>query len=94
MKQLVLTESLERLPLAKGSAPMFKPVAEGFQIQYEHPHGCLYQGDSIQWLTSLDTASVDLVFADPPYNIKKADWDTFESQEEYIKWSAALLRCC
>lgn len=31
--------------------------------------------------------SVDLIFADPPYNIKKADWDTFESQEEYIKFS-------
>jgi len=28
-----------------------------------------------------------MVFADPPYNIKKADWDTFESQEEYIKFS-------
>jgi site-specific DNA-methyltransferase (adenine-specific) len=87
MKQLALVESLERLPLAKGSASAFKSVIEGFQIQYEHPHGCLYQGDSIQWLSSLENASVDLVFADPPYNIKKADWDNFESQEKYIKWS-------
>jgi len=23
----------------------------------------------------------------PPYNIKKADWDSFESQEQYIEWS-------
>ncbi|MGZ8249083.1 DNA-methyltransferase [Methylomagnum sp.] len=28
-----------------------------------------------------------MVFADPPYNIKKADWDSFESQEHYIEWS-------
>ncbi len=28
-----------------------------------------------------------LVFADPPYNIKKAEWDTFKSQEAYVKWS-------
>ncbi|WP_220474278.1 DNA-methyltransferase [Propionibacterium ruminifibrarum] len=30
---------------------------------------------------------MELVFADPPYNIKKADWDNFESQEAYIEWS-------
>ncbi|EKD28549.1 MAG: hypothetical protein ACD_79C00280G0005 [uncultured bacterium] len=58
-----------------------------FQLQYEHPNGRLYQGDCIDWLASLESSSVDLVFADPPYNIKKADWDTFESQEQYIEWS-------
>ncbi|MHB8231537.1 MAG: DNA-methyltransferase [bacterium] len=64
-----------------------KPLIKGFQLQYEHPHGQLYQGNSIDWLESLNDESVDLVFADPPYNINKADWDSFESQEEYIKWS-------
>jgi len=54
---------------------------------YKHPNGELFQGDSIEWLKTLKKESVDLIFADPPYNIKKADWDTFESQEEYIKWS-------
>ncbi|MFZ0053073.1 MAG: site-specific DNA-methyltransferase [Desulfobaccales bacterium] len=28
-----------------------------------------------------------MIFADPPYNLKKAEWDNFESQEKYIKWS-------
>ena len=46
-----------------------------------------FLGNSIEWLKSLPPESVDLIFADPPYNIKKADWDNFESQEEYIKWS-------
>jgi site-specific DNA-methyltransferase (adenine-specific) len=64
-----------------------KPLTEGFQLQYDHPHGKLYQGDSIDWLKSVETKSVDLIFADPPYNIKKADWDNFESQEQYIEWS-------
>ena len=39
------------------------------------------------WLKSLKASSVDMIFADPPYNIKKADWDSFESQEAYISWS-------
>ena len=87
MKQLTLVETSERsLPIMVNKSA-FRPVLEGFQVQFEHPHGCLYQGDSIQWLASFDSSSVDLIFADPPYNIKKADWDTFESQEEYIKWS-------
>jgi len=46
-----------------------------------------FQANSIDWLTSLDDSSVNLVFADPPYKIKKADWDSFESQEHYIEWS-------
>lgn len=54
---------------------------------YQHESGKLWQGDSIAWLKSLPSESVDMVFADPPYNIKKADWDNFESQEEYIKFS-------
>jgi site-specific DNA-methyltransferase (adenine-specific) len=54
---------------------------------YRHNNGQLWQGDSIAWLKSLDSESVDMIFADPPYNIKKAGWDNFESQEEYIKFS-------
>ncbi len=54
---------------------------------YKHPDGELWQGNSIEWLKSMNDESIDLIFADPPYNIKKANWDSFESQEEYIKWS-------
>jgi site-specific DNA-methyltransferase (adenine-specific) len=61
--------------------------AEKPQLCYENINGKLFYGDSIEWLKTLPTGSVDLVFADPPYNINKADWDTFESQEAYIEWS-------
>jgi site-specific DNA-methyltransferase (adenine-specific) len=63
------------------------PLTQGFQLQYTHPHGQIYQGNSLDWLVSVDSESVDLVFADPPYNIKKAEWDNFENQEKYIEWS-------
>ncbi|SEC27711.1 DNA-methyltransferase [Arthrobacter woluwensis] len=58
-----------------------------FQPQVIAPEGTIFQGDSIAWLKSLETGSINMIFADPPYNIKKADWDTFESQEAYIAWS-------
>jgi site-specific DNA-methyltransferase (adenine-specific) len=54
---------------------------------YMHPNGALWIGDAVAWLRSLESESVALVFADPPYNIKKAEWDTFESQQKYVDWS-------
>jgi len=54
---------------------------------YSHPNGEIWMGDAIVWLRSLEDESVDLVFADPPYNIRKAEWDTFESQQAYVEWS-------
>lgn len=52
----------------------------------------LWLGDAIDWLKSIEDESIDLVFADPPYNIKKAEWDTFESQSAYVDWSIEWIR--
>ncbi len=64
-------------------------------------------GDCLEALKSLPTASVDLVFADPPYNLKLSadlmrpnntrvdgvddDWDKFASFAEYDAFSRAWL---
>jgi site-specific DNA-methyltransferase (adenine-specific) len=49
--------------------------------------GTLHGGDAIAWLRSLPAGSCDLVFADPPYNAGREDWDTFESGDAYLTWS-------
>jgi site-specific DNA-methyltransferase (adenine-specific) len=59
---------------------------------YSQEHGEIWVGDAVAWLRSLESASADLVFADPPYNIKKAEWDTVESQEEYVAWSIQWIQ--
>nr|WP_287264527.1 DNA methyltransferase [Thermogemmatispora sp.] len=69
---------------------MYEPPAvhrEEPYLFYRHPHGEIWVGDAIAWLRSLESESVDLIFADPPYNIKKAEWDSFESQQAYVDWS-------
>lgn len=63
----------------------------GIQIHYENKLGSLCVGDSLEWLKSLDSETIDLVFADPPYNINKADWDNFESHDHYVAWSRDWL---
>ncbi len=79
----------EQEPLGKRLQP--DADAEVSEI-YRHPHGLLFQGDSLKWLKTLESQTVDLIFADPPYNINKADWDKFESQERYIDWSMQWIR--
>lgn len=62
------------------------------ELFYKHPQGELWQGDSIKWLRTIPDESIDLVFADPPYNINKADWDSFESQSKYIQFSMKWIK--
>jgi modification methylase len=70
----------------------------------------LLTGDCIEVLKSLESKSIDLVFADPPYNLQlggellrpdnsKVDavddeWDRFGSFEEYDRFSRAWLTEC
>ncbi|MFB6343196.1 DNA methyltransferase [Saccharicrinis sp. FJH62] len=67
----------------------YKPVKadETIKPYFSAQYGNLYNYDAIKYLKQLDSNSVDLIFADPPYNIKKAEWDTFSSQNEYVEWS-------
>jgi len=53
---------------------------------FETKSGKLYNLDAVKFIGSLPSESVDLIFADPPYNIKKAQWDTFNSQRQYVYW--------
>ena len=51
----------------------------------------LYNGDCLEILKDIPSKSVDLVLTDPPYNIKKADWDNIP---DYINWCGKWLLEC
>lgn len=59
---------------------------------FKNDSGAIYNMDALQFLKSIENESVDLVFADPPYNIKKAEWDTFQSQKQYVDWSILWIQ--
>ncbi|MEA5535198.1 site-specific DNA-methyltransferase [Crocosphaera sp. XPORK-15E] len=79
-------------PRIKGELFELKQQNTAFELLYQKETGKLFQGNSIQWLKSLEKESIDLIVADPPYNIKKADWDKFETQEQYIEWSMEWIK--
>lgn len=51
--------------------------------------------DCFEFLSRVGNESVDLAVIDPPYNMKKADWDTFESDAAFFEftysWIDALI---
>lgn len=55
----------------------------------------IYNLDCFKFLEKVDDNSVSLAVIDPPYNMHKADWDTFKSQKDFLKftyeWIDALL---
>lgn len=85
---LSLAEDLQ-LELKYGSSNSYLLEEEPF---FETNFGKLYQLDAIEFLKTLENESVDLIFADPPYNIKKAEWDTFSSQKQYVEWSMNWIK--
>ncbi len=52
-------------------------------------HACLCLGDSLKILPTIQSNSVHLIFADPPYNIGKNfgnNQDTWSSPDAYLSW--------
>ena len=59
---------MEQITLMKYQSAIKKTAPEFF---YSEENGCLFKGDSLEVLKKIRDASVDLIFADPPYSIKK-----------------------
>ena len=51
-------------------------------------------GDCLEVMKELPDKSVDLVVADPPYNISKAEWDKWKRKEDYIEWMGQIFKEC
>ncbi len=51
----------------------------------------LIHGDCTEVLKNYPEDSFDLVFADPPYNIRKADWDNIKG---YHAWNEQWINAC
>ena len=61
---------------------------------YTSKYGILYQGDCLKFLSALPDESVDLVFADPPFNLDKKYGTGIDDRMEldlYLDWSKQWL---
>jgi modification methylase len=84
-----------------------KPFAPGAEFGGGN---CILEGDCIEKLRGLPSASADLVFADPPYNLQLGgellrpnntkvdgvdhDWDRFDDFKAYDRFTRKWLKQC
>lgn len=64
---------------------------------FETEWGKMFQGDCLDVMERLVSESVDLVFADPPFNLKKnysSGCSDDLTEEEYLKWSESWIIEC
>lgn len=76
---------------------------------YNRDNFCLYHGDCLDLLASFSEASVDMIFADPPYNlsnggfsvhagkrvsVNKGDWDKSDGLEADFKFHRQWIKAC
>jgi len=54
----------------------------------------LIYGDCLVELPKIAGNSVDLVVIDPPYNIKKAEWDSWKTVAEYVEFMGKVFLEC
>ena len=59
-----------------------------------HEIGRISTIDCVVWLQTFGDQTVDFIFADPPYNIGKAAWDSFESHDSYVEWCLTWTKEC
>ena len=75
-------------------------VLRGWKVnkRYESNGHLIYQGDALNVLNNdIEDASVDLLFADPPYNIGKkfsSFHDKWPSDQDYAEWCYQWLELC
>lgn len=65
--------------------------------QYTSDNQTIYHGDTLDVLPTLADESIDLIFADPPYNIGKkfVDFvDRWPNDEAYAEWCQKWLDIC
>src|SRR5512142_1293991 len=58
------------------------------------PLGLLYETDCLTLLNNLEPQSVDLAFADPPFNLGKkysSNINDAKTSQEYLEWCKAWL---
>ncbi|WP_207657340.1 DNA-methyltransferase [Clostridium perfringens] len=72
-------------------------VYKEFEIKFKTKYGKLFQGDCLEVMKGIPDESVDLIFADPPFNLNKSyesGINDYVSEQEYILWTEKWVLEC
>ncbi len=85
--------------MATITAPQQKPPKPAKVIERDSAKATIYQGDCRDLLPTIPQCAagqIDLIFADPPFNWKRAydEWDDAIHEDEYLDFTYAWLDLC
>lgn len=93
----MLSKYAKEVAATIGSSSESYNVTKSLTPVFESSYGKLYHADCIQLMQTLEDNSVDLIFADPPFNLNKlypSNMDDNLIHDEYIAWSEQWMQEC
>lgn len=94
---LIQAQASQVLQAIKDTPPKTDRTTNSAPPIFETNKGKLYQTDCLNFLSAIESDSVDLVFADPPFNLDKlypSKMDDNLKEEEYLRWTESWLKEC
>lgn len=85
------------IDLTKQPAVERESLADHPTLALETALGRLYRGDCVELMRGLDSDSVDMIFADPPFNLNKLYPSNINDNlktERYLEWCETWLSEC
>lgn len=93
-----LAENAEAIASLMPPSQQVRSEPRALKPCFKSSFGRLYQADCLEVLSELDSDSIDLVFADPPFNLKKiyeSGIDDDLSETAYLDWCERWIdECC
>ncbi|MBA3037173.1 MAG: site-specific DNA-methyltransferase [Desulfobacterium sp.] len=86
-----ISQIIQKTDIEKDEFPAIPPLVRNTNC------GKLYQGDCLDLMQHMDDDCVDLIFADPPFNLNKlypSNIDDNLKSEEYLRWCKQWLDKC
>jgi len=83
------------LPVIENHTPSIESPMVSCTLEFETDLGKLYRGDCYELLKSMDSDSVDLIFADPPFNLDKlypSEINDSLRADKYIRWCQEWIK--
>ncbi|MBW2153856.1 MAG: site-specific DNA-methyltransferase, partial [Deltaproteobacteria bacterium] len=79
--------------------PLTVVMREGFDVEpvYSTQKGALFEGDCLDILPHIESETIDTVFADPPFNLKKSYGENVNDNltpEQYLLWCRQWIHQC
>jgi site-specific DNA-methyltransferase (adenine-specific) len=79
-----------------GQVPQ-NPVDTESNEVFRTSYGTMYQGDCVSLMESIPKESIDLIFADPPFNLNKSyesGINDLRDEKEYLAWTERWVLQC